>query len=155
MSDLTEQQINDWREALSKTYGHSAAPEMIEAVKAVNMLCDMALREAQRGNNVPVWDELWKCWTIQDSKNAALRIPLQPQLGKQEPAAWYDLDQMTVFSSAKPTIPGAWTPLYTSPQPTREDGLREAAKMCEQDDPPRYSGKYFAEQILALLEKKP
>jgi hypothetical protein len=32
------------------------------------------------------------------------------------PVAWYDLDQMTVYTPVKPTIPGTWTPLYAAPQ---------------------------------------
>ena len=53
---------------------------------------------------------------------------LQQKLAASEPVAWYDLDQMTVYTPVKPTIPGTWTPLYAAPPRTYNDGL-EAAEL--------------------------
>jgi len=92
------------------------AAAMIE-LHSCNYYCEKpACIKAQRDE---MRDALFDQQTIAD---------LQQKLAASEPVAWYDLDQMTVYTPVKPTIPGTWTPLYAAPPRTFDDGLEAAAK---------------------------
>jgi len=59
---------------------------------------------------------------VEDEATLLYAAP-QQKLAASEPVAWHDLDQMTVYTPVKPTIPGTWTPLYASPPRTQGEKM--------------------------------